>query len=181
MDNEVQLALAAFTERYGDAWRQKAGTGAQSEALYGVPSPCVVASWGETVEWQPQPFSTPASLDAVERALEIRLQPAAHAFYASQLAGDMPARFNHQPLTLLQPWSEEDFQRVQENLIGHLVMQKRLKLSPTIFLATLEDEMEVISLCNLSGEVVRERVGTRQRTVLAPTLAAFLQALEPDV
>lgn len=181
VDNEVQLALAAFTDLYCEAWRQKAGTGPQSEALYGVPSPCVVATRGETVEWQPQRFSSSATLEAVERALEIQIQPAAHAFYALQLAGDMPARFNDLTLTLLQAWSEDDFQRVQENLIGHLVMQKRLKLSPTVFLATLDDEMEVVSLCNLTGEVVRERVGTRQRSVLSPNLAAFLQALTPDV
>ncbi len=181
VDNEVRLALAAFTDRYCEAWRKKAGTGPQSEALYGVPSPCVITTRGETVEWQPQPFSSFATLEAVERALDIRLQPSAHAFYASQLAGDMPARFSDLSLTLLQAWSEDDFQRVQENLIGHLVMQKRLKLSPTLFLATLEDEMEVISLCNLTGQVVRERVGTKQKSVLSPDLAAFLQALEPDV
>lgn len=181
MDNEVQHALAAFTLRFCDAWRQKAGSWPQSDAFYGVPSPCTVATRGETVEWQPQPFVPAASLDAVERALDIQIQPAAHAFYTTQFAGDMPALHGGQPLTLLQTWSEADFQRVQENLIGHLVTQKRLKLSPTLFLATLADDLDVISLCNLTGQVVKERLGTRQRTVLAPELATFLQGLEPDV
>ncbi len=58
----------------------------------------------------------------------------------------MTGRFADETLTLLQTRSEEDFQRVQENLIGHLVVQKRLKLAPTLFIATLESERDVISV-----------------------------------
>ena len=99
--------------------------------------------------------------------MDIVVQPAVHAFYATQFAGDMPARFADMTLTLLQTWSEDDLQRVQENLIGHLVTQKRLKLSPTLFIA------------NLSGEVIKETIGTRNRETLAPSLADFLTRLEP--
>ena len=68
--------------------------------------------------------------------------------------------------------SEDDLQRVQENLIGH-GHAKRLKLSPTLFIATLDSELDVISVCNLSGEVIKETLGTRNRDVLAPSLADF--------
>ena len=91
----------------------------------------------------------------------------------------MRARFQSETFTLLQTWSPDDFQRVQENLIGHLVTQKRLKLSPTLFIATLESDTEVLSLCNLSGEVVKETLGRQQRVVLAPSLADFLSRIEP--
>ena len=91
----------------------------------------------------------------------------------------MQATFRGETLTLLQTWSADDFQRVQENLIGHLVTQKRLKLSPTLFIATLDSDIDVISLCNLSGEVIKETLGTRQRTVLSSDLADFLNQLEP--
>ena len=91
----------------------------------------------------------------------------------------MRAQSGSETLTLLQTWSVDDFRRVQENLIGHLVTQKRLKLSPTLFIATLDNELEVISLCNLSGEVIKETLGTRNRSVLAPTLADFLTHLNP--
>ncbi|KJG55710.1 secretion protein, partial [Raoultella planticola] len=47
------------------------------------------------------------------------------------------------------------------------------------FIATLESELEVISVCNLSGEVLKETLGTRKRTILSPSLASFLDQLEP--
>jgi SecY interacting protein Syd len=91
----------------------------------------------------------------------------------------MRARFGNETMTLLQTWSEEDFQRVQENLIGHLVTQKRLKLAPTLFIATLDSELDVIAVANLNGEVIKETLGTRKRDVLAPSLAEFLNQLDP--
>jgi hypothetical protein len=33
------------------------------------------------------------NVNAVERAMDIVVQPAVHAFYTTQFAGDMPARF----------------------------------------------------------------------------------------
>ncbi|MBX4276632.1 SecY-interacting protein Syd, partial [Mycobacterium tuberculosis] len=47
------------------------------------------------------------------------------------------------------------------------------------FIATLESELDVISVCNLSGEVVKETIGTAKRITLSPSLAAFLNHLEP--
>ncbi|WP_342322086.1 SecY-interacting protein [Kosakonia sp. BYX6] len=181
MENETALALKAFTERYCDAWHTARGSWPQSEALYGIPSPCIISSTDEYVIWQPKPFTAVQNVNPIEQAMEIVVQTPLHAFYTTQFAGDMPARLGTLTLTLLQTWSEEDFLRVQENLIGHLVTQKRLKLSPTLFIATLDSELDVISLCNLSGEVIKETLGTRQRTVLAPNLADFLRQLEPVV
>ncbi|MGY5958344.1 SecY-interacting protein [Kosakonia sp. BK9b] len=181
MEKETALALEAFTQRYCDAWHEQHGSWPQSEELYGVPSPCIISSTADRVFWQPQPFPPGRNVNPIEQAMDIVIQPAVHAFYTTQFAGDMTARFATESLTLLQTWSEEDFLRVQENLIGHLVTQKRLKLSPTLFIATLNSEWDVISLCNLSGEVIKETLGTRQRVVLAPTLADFLRQLEPVV
>ncbi|WLI78653.1 SecY-interacting protein [Kosakonia sp. H02] len=181
MENETAQALKAFTERYCDAWHTGRGTWPKSEDLYGVPSPCIISSTDEYVIWQPQPFTAQQNVNPIEQAMGIVIQPPLHTFYTTQFAGDMTARFGNLALTLLQTWSEEDFQRVQENLIGHLVTQKRLKLPPTLFIATLDSELDVISLCNLSGEVLQETLGTRKRTVLAPSLAEFLHQIEPVV
>lgn len=179
MDPQTAQALKAFTQRYCDAWQREYTSWPQSEALYGVPSPCIVSSTDQLVQWQPQPFDGEQHLNAVERALDIVIQPAVQIFYTAQYAGDMQARFGTQTLTLLQTWSADDFRRVQENLIGHLVMQKRRKLSPTLFIATLDNDMEAISVCNLRGDVIRETPGTARRHVLAASLVDFLNQLEP--
>ncbi|CAM7483916.1 SecY-interacting protein [Citrobacter sedlakii] len=179
MNEQTALALKAFTTRYCDAWHEKQQSWPMSEELYGVPSPCIISSTQDAVYWQPQPFEGESNVNAVECAFDIVIQPALHAFYTTQFAGDMPAQFHNETLTLLQTWSADDFRRVQENLIGHLVTQKRLKLPPTLFIATQENELEVISVCNLSGDVIKETLGTRQRTVLAPSLAEFLTQLKP--
>ncbi|QLN20321.1 SecY-interacting protein [Escherichia coli] len=179
MDELTAQALRDFTTRYCDAWHEQHNSWPLSEELYGVPSPCIISTTNDAVFWQPQPFSGDQNVNAVERAFDIVIQPAIHTFYTTQLAGDMHAQFGDIKLTLLQTWSEDDFRRVQENLIGHLVTQKRLKLPPTLFIATLEEELEVISVCNLSGEVCKETLGTRNRTHLASNLAEFLTQLKP--
>lgn len=70
------------------------------------------------------------ALDGVSRALTIALHP--DAFFTTQYAGNMEARFADIDCLLLQSWSEDDFVRMQENLIGHLLTQKQLKLPPRV-------------------------------------------------
>lgn len=179
MEQQVSQALSVFTRHYVELWQRETGHPPASDELYGVASPCIVTTLENQVHWLPQTPATHVQLDGVEKALEIQLHPDIHAFYTSQFAGDMTARFEALDFTLLQAWSEDDVIRLQENLIGHLLTQKRLKLSPTLFLGTTDAEMSLISLCNLSGEVVLEEFGTRERRVLSPNLTDFLYKLLP--
>lgn len=79
---------------------------AAQQELYGIPSPCVNGTDDDGVFWQPQPFSLAQNIDAVERALEIVVQQPLHAYYTTQFAGDMQARFADETadetMTLLQ-------------------------------------------------------------------------------
>ncbi len=176
----VSQALAEFTKRYITLWQEKYGHHPVSEELYGFPSPCIEQTVGEQVYWCSKPFVPEgATLESVERALEISLCPDIHHFYTTQFAGDMTAKLGEKALTLLQVWSEDDFVRLQENLIGHLVTQKRLKLPPTLFLATTDDEMAMYSLCNRTGEIVLEQFGSTNREIIAESLVHFLTKLEP--
>lgn len=179
MMQQTADALRDFTARYVQHWQQQSGHLPASADLLGVPSPCIVATLDDRVLWQPQPFTLPATLEAVERALDIQLQPEISAIYTSQFAGDMLATFDQQSVTLLQVWSESDFTRLQENLIGHLVMKRRLKQSPTLFIATTESEQDVIAICNLTGEVILEQPGSKNRQTLASDIQTFLNALQP--
>lgn len=181
MDHDVPRALHEFTQRYVTCWQQQYGHAPMSQELYGIASPCVIESRAEHVLWLPQAFTPQTTLEKVERALEITLQPDGQAYYTQQYAGDMFAQFGEHCLTLLQVWSEDDFIRLQENLIGHLVTQKRLNISPTLFLATTESEMTMISLCNVSNNVVLEQFGTDKRELLSTSLGKFLDALRPIV
>ncbi|EOS96013.1 SecY interacting protein Syd [Erwinia tracheiphila PSU-1] len=174
MIDETARALTDFTRCYCDAWLGKYGHPPASSELYTVPSPCVQESTEGRVFWLPQPFTLAKNLDAVERALELRIQPSVVAWYTAQFAGDMEITVDELSCTLLQTWSEDDFVRLQENLIGHLIMQRRLKLSPTLFIATTPSEQEVISVCNLSGEVVLEQTGSKRRKVLSNHIIDFL-------
>lgn len=175
----VQAVLTQFTSDFVSLWQQERGHEPASSELYGVPSPCIVATRDERVLWLPAPFGAEASLANVERALDISLREEACAYFTSQLAGDMAASFRELELCLIQVWSEEDFIRLQENLIGHLVTQRRLKLPPTLFIATTNSEMDMVSLCNLTGEVVLEHFGTQKRETLAGSLEDFLLRLTP--
>jgi len=107
------------------------------------------------------------------------LQPSITGFYTAQFAGDMMGTYAGHRVSLVQVWSEDDFVRVQENLIGHLVMKRRLKHSPTLFIATTESELEVVSVCNLNGEVIIEQLGTQKRQIISPSIESFLISLQP--
>lgn len=181
MMQQTAAALRDFTHRYCQQWLQQTGHAPASRDLYGISSPCVLEEREQQVLWQPQPFTLAPALDAISRAVDLQLQPAITAFYTTQFAGDMQATLGEHALTLLQVWSEEDFLRLQENLIGHLVMQRRLRQSPTLFIATTDSEQEIVSLSNLTGEVILEEPGRKQRAVLAESLEIFLKSLQPVI
>lgn len=178
MNKSHSVALHNFTQRYVSQWQQQTGLPPASTDLYGIPSPCIVRTGENWVYWEPKPFPiNEGSLEKVATALDIHLQDDIHAFYTTQLAGDMKASFREITLNLVQVWNEDDFIRLQENLIGHLVTQKRLKLSPTLFIATLDSEIEMISMCNLTGEIILEKFGSKERRVLSSNLTSFLDEL----
>ncbi len=179
MDHQTAEALRAFTQRYCAAWQQQRNSLPRSEELYGVPSPCVVDTQGEAVFWQPQPFSLAQNISAVERALDIVVQQPLHSYYTTQFAGDMTGRFADETLTLLQTWSEEGFPAGAGKLNRAPGGTEALEAGADAVYRHPQSERDVISVCNLSGEVIKETLGTAKRITLSPSLASFLSHLEP--
>lgn len=179
MSTQVSQVLEAFTERYIELWQIRTGHAPESEDLYGIDSPCIIKTTETSVQWLPCKIVEQLTLKNISNALDIRLAPEISSFYTTQYAGDMTAIYEGQPLTLLQSWSPDDFIRLQENLIGHLVTQRRLKLKPTLFIATIASDMEMISFCNLTGNIILEKFGTKEYRIIAPDLIYFLQSLTP--
>lgn len=181
MNHLVSDALSDFSSRYLQAWCEAERGFPESEDLVGLVSPCVVSDNGNVVSWRPilrQPMGT---LDGVEKGMELALHEDITAYYCSQYSGDMTAKWNDLTLYLLQAFNDEDIERLQQNILGHLVTQRRLKLKPTVFIAALDSESQVVSICNLTGQVVLETLGKEQRQVLASDVVAFLQQITPIV
>ncbi|HGJ5873947.1 MULTISPECIES: SecY-interacting protein [Arsenophonus] len=182
METTISHALKELTQRYITYWQQQTGGLPASKSFYSIPSPCIEYSKDEVTFWLPKPFPMPnQKLHSVEKALEIHFYPNIHQFYTTQLAADMRVKFQGRQLDLIQVWNMTDFTRLQENLIGHLITQKRRRLTPTLFIASLDSEFEIISVDNLTGQVILETLGQTTRSVLACNLIEFLKQLIPVI
>ncbi len=182
MDHPVGIALWAFSQRFVSQWQEAGWAYPLSEVVADLDSPCVQSHVDHAVAWLPVSRDTVHPLTAVETGMELILQPDIHAFYGSQWAADMTATWQDQTITLLQAFNEADLSGLQENILGHLVSQRRFKVKPTVFIAALENEQQVISICNLTGEVLLETLGKKgNREVIAPQLSDFLAQLTPVV
>ncbi len=181
MTTKVKDALAAFLARCEVLWNTEAHQPLQ-EFDPDWDSPCF---YGELIDgkkaWRPVARDICPSFENIENALEILIDPQLPVLFGSYFCDHLPAHFEGQHVDLIQAWNSEDFERLQENMLAHLMMKKQLKQSPTLFIACCEDDMEIIAIDNTTGEVVLETLGKGVSRVIAPDLATFLDGLTPVI
>ena len=146
-------------------------------------SPCIQEDVDEKqVAWQAVNMpSNELNFSNVESALEITLHEDIKQYFTSIFSETLDANCTEGDLSLLFAWNEEDFSRLQENMIGHILMKRRLKQDITLFFAVTDEEDIIISIDNETGEVCVEHVGCKPHKKLANSLAEFVQQLTPRV
>ena len=145
------------------------------------PSPCEqipahqVVKNNDVVFWQPAEISdTSLSFDNVESALNLALHQDIKTYFTTLYSDSINATCHEGELSLLFAWNEDDFLRLQENIIGHILMKQRLKQQETVFFAVTDEEDTIISIINATGEVWVERVGCKPHKKLTNSIAEFI-------
>ena len=148
------------------------------------PSPCEQGkAEGNNVFWQPVIIASSVmsniNFENVESALELTLHEDIKTYFTTIFSEELLAESKDGQLSLLFAWNEDDFQRLQENIIGHILMKRRMKQQETVFFAVTDEEDIIVSIVNDTGEVWVERVGCKPHKKLAGSLAEFLLQLSP--
>ena len=182
MNTDTQTQLLALFQRYQQLWQSTCQSLPTQEFDPEWPSPCQVGDvTNDLVHWEMLARDKIANFKNIEEALEVALHPSISELFCHVYSGYITAEFEGHPISLIQVWNEQDFSHLQENMIAHFMMQKRLKQSASMFIATCSDEMQVISILNETGQVQLETLGKKQEIVLAQSVAEFLQKLTPVI
>lgn len=148
-------------------------------------SPCIIK--GENINadkavlWQMIKRHHRGNFNNVEQALNIRLWPEINDCYGALFAAPLlfDADFGHGELT--QVWNEQDFDYLQQNIIGHLMMKQKLKQPLTWFIGLIDDSDKMLTVNNDDGSVWTEIPGELQGQKLADNLTDFFDLLKPKV
>ncbi len=141
-------------------------------------SPC---QYGDVVDgevhWHPVKADPALDLSKTQQALELEFPPQLIEFYTSHFGGGLKVRHERGELELLMSWHQADFERLQQNIIAHILMKRRLKQRDTVFIAATDHDDYLVSVLVATGEVYLEKVGMEVKELLATDLATFLQQL----
>jgi SecY interacting protein Syd len=162
-------------------WHQQHNLTMQAWAADPVsPAPCQLAILSDNeVSWQPILQQPASDFTNVEQALELELHPDIKQFYSLYYGAGLGANHSRGPLQLLMVWDKADLARLQENIIGHILMKRRLKQPETVFFALTDDDSLVLSVLNNNGAVYLETVGKNVTEKLADSLPEFMTQLTP--
>ncbi len=132
------------------------------------------------IGWNPVEQREPVDFSGIENALELQIHPDIKEYYGSFWSGSLEATCEEGHVSLIQLWNYQDFDRLVENLIGHALAKKRLKLLFTVFFATTEPDSEYfLSIDNETGAILLEEPGLPPHKKVDDCLADFIHRLTP--
>lgn len=134
----------------------------------------------EKILWQPTNISESLGFSNIESALEIVLHPDIKTYFTVFHSDPLDAVCSEGRLSLLFSWNLADFERLQENIIGHILMKQKLKQRITVFFAITDEEDMILSFDNDTGAIWVERVGREPHKKLAESMSEFLSELTPQ-
>ena len=181
MTSETKSALDRLLRRYVESCERATGElpTVQHDAAW--PSPCQAGppDADGRIHWEPRERDTAADFGGLERALDVTIHPDIKSFYGSFWAGTLELAAEEGGLTLIQVWNHDDFERLVENIIGHAMAKQRARSPLTVFIAVADEGEFMLSVDNESGSVVLEEPGSPPTREVSPSLAEFLNRLEP--
>jgi len=131
--------------------------------------------------WRPVAAHGDLCFNNIESALELELHPDIKQYFTVFHSDPLDAKCAEGQLSLLFSWNEDDFERLQENIIGHVLMKRKLKQDITIFFGITDEEDLILSLDNETGAIWVERVGCKPHKKLADSMAEFVAGLTPHI
>src|SRR5690554_6238855 len=160
--NEVKAALTQMHRAYAGYYKSL-GQQPTTEYVEEWDAPCYVGEPSEGfIAWQAVEQEPAVDFANVEQALKMPLHESVKAFFSVYWAGDVDVLFQGHPITLLQVQLPEDADRLQQNLIGHVMMKQRLKQPVTLFIGVAAEDDLILTVNNETGTVGFEYVGKEQ-------------------
>lgn len=145
-------------------------------------SPCEIEiiETSNMCRWKPVRQVEPVDFSGLSNALELPIHEDIVAYYGNYWSGNFEARSFEGPVSLIQLWNQEDFERLIGNLIGHAIAKQRGRQPFTVFFATTDPDLELfLSIDNESGKVLLEEPGRPPIKEVEENVATFLDRLTP--
>ena len=181
-NNSLNELVWNFSQDYLQAYQHRFEHLPITHQVEDWPSPCEQGIHEEEFSlWHPIKLEETLTFNNVEAALEVTIHHDIKQYFTTMYSDSLDASCAEGDLSLLFAWSAEDFARLQENIIGHILMKTKLKQKLTIFFATTDDDNHIISLDNDSGEIWVEKVGCEPHKKIADTLVEFISQLAPRI
>lgn len=178
MSKDLEIALDRLVTSYCESF-EKTHQSLTIEFDADWPSPCYqeTVEEGKMVNWKPILMDQSVTFANLEEALSLAIHPDLISYYCRYWSDNIDVRAERGNLQLLFAWNQQDLIRLQQNLVGHVLMKRRLKQPETFFIGLTDEEDFIISLDNHSGQVMLEQIGLVPEEVLASNLADFINGL----